>query len=68
MRPWQTKVTGGVIRVWRKSSYSKGGGSACVEVALTVTGAAVRDSKNVSGPTIDFPVSEWQAFVASLAR
>lgn len=52
---------------WRTSSFSANGGS-CVEVGWPGPRAAVRDSKNASGPTIDFPVSEWQAFVASLAR
>jgi hypothetical protein len=37
---------------WRKSSYSAGG-QQCVEVARTSTGAAVRDSKNPTGPRLE---------------
>lgn len=40
--------------IWRKSSYSTGGGE-CVEVATLPNGQiAVRDSKNPSGPTLCF--------------
>ena len=48
---------------WRKSSYSGGNGSACVEVALSHVQAAVRDSKNTSGPELSFPATAWQSFV-----
>lgn len=50
---------------WRKSSYSQGDGSDCVEVALGRVQAAVRDSKNTSGPELSFPAATWSAFVLS---
>ncbi|HEU5474536.1 MAG TPA: DUF397 domain-containing protein [Actinophytocola sp.] len=52
---------------WRKSSFSANGGS-CVEVGWPAQRAAVRDSKNISGPTIDFPMARWRVFVANLQR
>jgi hypothetical protein len=48
---------------WRKSSFSGGGGSDCVEVALAPAGVAVRDSKNASGPTLRFGPEAWRSFV-----
>ena len=50
--------------VWRKSSRSNAGGNAnCVEIALTGVTAAVRDSKNPTGPTISLP--DWSGFLAA---
>ena len=57
---------GGCVEVaWRKSTFS-GGDGGCVEVGWPVTGVAVRDSKNVTGPTIAFPTKDWRAFLATL--
>lgn len=50
---------------WRKSSYSGGGNGDCVEVAVSPTGVDVRDSKNVTGPILGFPVDRWQRFLAT---
>lgn len=50
---------------WRKSSFS-GNGGGCVEVGWRDTTTAVRDSKNVNSPVLDFPVPEWRAFLANL--
>ena len=48
---------------WRKSSHSANG-SACVEVAWPeAAGMAVRDSKNVTGPTLEFGTTTWRAFL-----
>ncbi|MEO6083136.1 MAG: DUF397 domain-containing protein [Umezawaea sp.] len=51
---------------WHKSSYSGNSTGNCVELALTEQGAAVRDSKNPTGPRLDFPATAWRAFVADL--
>ncbi|TDQ05001.1 DUF397 domain-containing protein [Labedaea rhizosphaerae] len=48
--------------VWRTSSFTGTGN--CVEVGWPERRVAVRDSKNTSGPTIDFPRSTWAAFLA----
>jgi hypothetical protein len=50
---------------WQKSTYSGNGGN-CVEIAGTGPAVAVRDSKNPSGPHLDFPAPEWQRFVTTL--
>lgn len=49
---------------WRKSSFSGGGASSCVEVALVSAGAAVRDSKNPTGGMLRVPVPAWRRLVA----
>lgn len=48
---------------WHKSSYS-GGQTNCVEVAHVPQAVAVRDSKNAPGPTLSFPITAWQTFLA----
>lgn len=50
-------------RAWRKSSYSGSSGTDnCVEVAFLTKQVGVRDSKNTSGPTLEFPPTAWRAF------
>jgi hypothetical protein len=49
---------------WRKSSFSEGGGTDCVEVALAVSGVVVRDSKNSSGPILTMSAGTWRRLVA----
>jgi hypothetical protein len=51
---------------WRKSSYSGEGESNCVEVAFPARGVAVRDSKNITGPVLAFPVVQWEAFLLAV--
>jgi hypothetical protein len=48
---------------WRKSSFSQGGDSDCVEVAFAETGVAVRDSKNATGATLAVPEVSWRRLV-----
>jgi hypothetical protein len=56
---------GGCVAVaWRKSSYSGGSGTGnCVEVAASPSAVGVRDSKNVAGPILTFPVDQWHTFL-----
>ncbi|WP_405992414.1 DUF397 domain-containing protein [Streptomyces sp. NBC_00986] len=52
---------------WRKSSYSDGGGTNCVEVADGCTGLVpVRDSKAPSGSPLIFGWSPWGSFVEAV--
>jgi hypothetical protein len=53
------------IMQWRKSSYSNGGESACVEVAST-DGVLVRDTTDRDGGTLTFSAEAWERFAASL--
>ncbi|HWO68281.1 MAG TPA: DUF397 domain-containing protein [Umezawaea sp.] len=47
---------------WRKSSYSGGNGN-CVEVSWPAARVAVRDSKNATGPALDFAPAQWRGFL-----
>jgi hypothetical protein len=52
--------------VFRKSSYSNGAGE-CVEVAESIDGSRfVRDSKDTTGPMLNFTPDGWTAFVHSV--
>ncbi|MEU4803207.1 DUF397 domain-containing protein [Actinosynnema sp. NPDC023587] len=48
---------------WRKSRRSSASGPDCVEVALIRSGAAVRDSKNLTGGALDFDAGQWTRFL-----
>ncbi|MFF8938837.1 DUF397 domain-containing protein [Streptomyces paradoxus] len=49
---------------WRKSSYSDGGGTNCLEVADGHAGIVpVRDSKRPDGPILVFGASPWASFL-----
>lgn len=50
---------------WFESSRSSGDG-ACVEVAITSEGVAVRDTKDRDGGTQLYTPEEWRAFVAGV--
>jgi hypothetical protein len=51
---------------WRKSSYSSGSDpTSCVEVTFAASAVGVRDSKNMSGPTLAFSPTAWRRFVRS---
>jgi hypothetical protein len=49
---------------WRRSSFC--GTNACVEVAQTDDAYLVRDSKNPTGPVLQFTLPEWKAFIAGV--
>ncbi|MFH9013743.1 DUF397 domain-containing protein [Streptomyces sp. NPDC017943] len=49
-------------RVWRKSTRSTGGGN-CVEVAFTLGGVCIRDSKMELSPKLTFKVTTWDRFL-----
>jgi uncharacterized protein DUF397 len=51
---------------WRKSSFSKQGEGDCVEIAHDHPGVLVRDSKNITGPTLGLPVTRWASFLSHL--
>lgn len=55
------------IAYWRKSSHSGGGNGGCVEVAFATQRVGVRDSKNISGPTLAFNPTAWLAFTRKVA-
>ncbi|MEV4639180.1 DUF397 domain-containing protein [Actinoplanes sp. NPDC049548] len=50
---------------WRKSSRSGAAGH-CVEVATAATSIFVRDSKDVSGPVLEFAMPGWADFIAGV--
>lgn len=52
-----------VAAAWRKASYSNASGGSCVEVAGGRGWAAVRDSKNPTGPALVFAPGAFAAFV-----
>jgi hypothetical protein len=49
---------------WRKSSFSGGGSSECVEVAFAEEGILLRHSRNPSGAVLSFTYAEWLAFLS----
>ncbi|GAA2613776.1 DUF397 domain-containing protein [Streptomyces sp. LARHCF252] len=53
--------------VWRKSSYSDGGASNCLEVADDHPGIVpVRDSKRSDSPVLVFGASPWTSFLTGV--
>jgi hypothetical protein len=44
---------------WKKSSFSEGANTDCVEVAVYTLGASVRDSKNTTGPVLTLDPAAW---------
>jgi hypothetical protein len=62
------KLNPGVISgaYWKKSSQSMGNGN-CVEVAPLGRGhVGVRDSKDKTGPVLQFTPDEWSAFIGGV--
>jgi hypothetical protein len=48
---------------WFKSSYSSAQGDSCVEVAVTEQAIHVRDSKDVTRPSLAVGRDGWAQFV-----
>ncbi len=52
---------------WRKSTRSGSANGNCVEVAFAADGSVgVRDSKHATGPILEFPSTQWAAFIHSV--
>ncbi|MET8322556.1 DUF397 domain-containing protein [Micromonospora sp. NPDC005189] len=52
--------------LWRKSTRSGNEGN-CVEVSDNLSGVVgVRDSKDITGPTLAFTPNQWQTFIAGI--
>ncbi|GAA2409519.1 DUF397 domain-containing protein [Streptomyces coeruleofuscus] len=55
--------------LWRKSSYSDGGASNCLEVSDNHPDIVpVRDSKQPHGPILVFSASPWASFLTYVAK
>jgi hypothetical protein len=54
------------IATWRKSSYSGGNGSECVEVAPASPVVLIRDTANRAGTVLEFAHAAWRTFAAGL--
>lgn len=50
---------------WRKSTYSGYNGN-CAEVIVTADAVFLRDSKDPSGPVLQFTPGDWTAFTAAV--
>ncbi|WP_311546332.1 Scr1 family TA system antitoxin-like transcriptional regulator [Streptomonospora wellingtoniae] len=48
---------------WKKSSYSEGGATNCVECRTDSDLALVRDTRHREAGHLAFPLAEWQAFL-----
>ncbi|OJF16105.1 DUF397 domain-containing protein [Couchioplanes caeruleus] len=53
------------ILTWHKSSRSAAAGH-CVEVATAASAVFVRDSKDASGPVLEFGTEGWAEFLAGV--
>ncbi|WP_327345520.1 DUF397 domain-containing protein [Streptomyces europaeiscabiei] len=53
---------------WFTSSYSNGAGGECVQCALAVGGAWVRDSKQAGGPVVAVGIGAWLSFVDAMKQ
>ncbi|MFC4856737.1 DUF397 domain-containing protein [Actinophytocola glycyrrhizae] len=61
---FSSEPAGNCVEVaWRKSSFSEEPQGNCVEVAFVPAAVAVRDSKNIAGPTLAFDPRAWRTFV-----
>lgn len=53
------------LRNWRKSGRSIANGD-CAEVASSVAGVFVRDTKDQEHLTLCYPASSWRTFVSAV--
>jgi hypothetical protein len=51
---------------WRKSSYSSGAESQCVEVAAIHGTTLIRDTTDRTRATLSVPATAWTAFLTTL--
>ncbi|MFC5666393.1 DUF397 domain-containing protein [Kitasatospora misakiensis] len=51
---------------WFKSSYSSEQGGECLEALRLSSGIAIRDSKDKSGPSLQFSADAWQSLLAEI--
>ncbi|WP_327137127.1 DUF397 domain-containing protein [Streptomyces sp. NBC_01340] len=51
---------------WFKSSYSTNEGGECLEIATAPTTVHIRDSKNLTGPTLAVTPITWTAFLRTV--
>jgi hypothetical protein len=54
------------LTTWRKSTYSGGNGSNCVEVGETERAVLVRDTKDRAGAVLTFGPDVWERFAATI--
>jgi Domain of unknown function (DUF397) len=55
-----------LIPTWRKASFSGNGGSDCVEVAGHGDQVLVRDTKDRTGPALQFSPAAWRRFAVQV--
>ncbi|MCP2343566.1 DUF397 domain-containing protein [Actinomadura rupiterrae] len=55
------------IPLWRKSSYSAGGGDDCVEVADLGRAIGLRDSKDPHGPDLRMSRNAWAELLRTVS-
>jgi hypothetical protein len=54
------------LTTWRKSTYSGGNGSNCVEVGGSASVVLVRDTKDRAGAALMFGPNAWRRFAAAI--
>jgi hypothetical protein len=54
------------LTTWRKSTFSGGNGSNCVEVGGSGPAVLVRDTKDRAGAALTFDADAWRRFAATI--
>lgn len=52
---------------WRKARRSVGNG-ACVEVVFVKDRILIRDSQDLNGPIVRYPISSWYVFLSDARK